>query len=117
MSSSDDSGQLRLSAVSATQGQAANFTSWPSCSAPDLSSFIPADAPPTVTCSADGNIDKGVLLASFPSGEGASGSAVIHEDKVVAVLFAGDSQDATASRSITTNAFSGWLGEVLAEQG
>ncbi|MDH3293688.1 MAG: FHA domain-containing protein [Acidimicrobiia bacterium] len=115
VSSSDDSGQLRLAAVSITQGQAANFTSWPGCSTPDLSSFIPPDAPPTVTCSASGNIDKGVLLASFPSGEGASGSAVIHEDEVVAVLFAGDSQDATASRSIATNAFSDWLSGILAE--
>ena len=117
VSSSDDAGQLRLAPVSTTRGQAANFTSWPSCSTPDLSSFIPADAPPTVTCSAEGNIDKGVLLASFPSGEGASGSAVIHEDKVVAVLFAGDSQDATASRSITTNAFSEWLSGILSERG
>lgn len=117
VSSSDENGQLRLAAVSTTSGQVANFTPWPGCSTPDLSSFIPEDAPPTVTCSADGNIDKGVLLASLPSGEGASGSAIIHGDKVVAVLFAGDTENATASRSIATNAFSDWLGQVLARNG
>ncbi len=114
VSNTDDSGTPRLSAVTSTSGQAANFTSWPGCTSPNLDSFIPPDSPPTVTCSADGTIDKGVLLASFPSGQGASGSAVLHDDKVVAVLFAGDSEDSTASRSITTNAFSGWLSSVLA---
>ncbi len=117
VSSSDDAGMLRLAAVTSTSGQAANFTSWPGCGSPDLSSFIPPDAPATVTCSADGNIEKGVLLASFPSGEGASGSAVLHDDQVVAVLFAGDSEDATASRSITTNAFADWLNTVLTSSG
>lgn len=115
VSNTDDSGVPRLSAVTSTSGQAANFTSWPGCTSPNLDSFIPPDSPPTVTCSAEGNIDKGVLLASFPSGQGASGSAVLHEDKVVAVLFAGDSEDSTASRSITTNAFSGWLSSVLSQ--
>lgn len=115
VSNTDDSGMPRLSAVTSTSGQAANFTSWPGCTSPNLDTFIPPDSPPTVTCSAEGNIDKGVLLASFPSGQGASGSAVLHEDKVVAVLFAGDSEDSTASRSITTNAFSGWLSSVLAQ--
>jgi len=114
VSNTDDAGNPRLSAVTSTSGQAANFTSWPGCTSPNLDSFIPPDSPPTVTCSAEGNIDKGVLLASFPSGQGASGSAVLHDDKVVAVLFAGDSDDSTASRSITTNAFSGWLSSVLA---
>lgn len=114
VSNTDDSGMPRLSAVTSTSGQAANFTSWPGCTSPNLDSFIPPESPPTVTCSADGTIEKGVLLASFPSGQGASGSAVLHDDKVVAVLFAGDSEDTTASRSITTNAFSGWLNSVLA---
>jgi len=55
------------------------------------------------------------FLAAWFAAATASGSAVLHEDKVVAVLFAGDSDDSTASRSITTNAFSGWLSSVLAQ--
>ncbi len=112
---SDDTGATRLAAVSSTSGQAANFTAWPGCNSPNLDSFIPPDSPATVACSADGAIEKGVLLTSFASGQGASGSAVLHDEKVVAVLFAGDAENATAGRSITTNAFSGWLSTVLAE--
>lgn len=117
VSSTDDSGRIRLSPVSTSRGEAASFTIWPGCSNPDFESFIPVDAPEGVTCDPDGDVNRGLLIASFASGEGASGSPVVHEGNVVAVVFAGDPAQPNVSRSITTDAFSDWLDEVLADNG
>ncbi len=114
ISSADDEGNLRLSPVATTRGEAENLAIWPGCSNPDFADFIPADAPATVTCSADGDIDDAVLIASFTSGEGASGSPVVADGEVVAVVFAGSESGSDVSRSITTDAFSGWLSSVVA---
>lgn len=116
VSSTDDSGQLRLSPVSTSRGEAANFAIWPGCSNPEFENFIPVDAPEGVTCDPEGDVNRGVLIASFVSGEGASGSPVVHEGKVVAVVFAGERSEPNVSRSITTDAFNGWLDEVLADR-
>ncbi len=114
ISSADDEGNLRLSPVATTRGEAENLAIWPGCSNPDFADFIPADAPATVTCSADGDIDDAVLIASFTSGEGASGSPVVADGEVVAVVFAGSDTGSDVSRSITTDAFAGWLSSVVA---
>ncbi len=116
VASTDDSGQLRLSPVSTSRGEAASFTIWPGCSNPEFENFIPVDAPEGVTCDPDGDVNRGVLIASFVSGEGASGSPVVHDGKVVAVVFAGERTEPNVSRSITSEAFDGWLDEVLATE-
>lgn len=116
VASTDDSGQLRLSPVSTSRGEAANFAIWPGCSNPEFENFIPVDAPEGVTCDPDGDVNRGVLIASFVSGEGASGSPVVHNGKVVAVVFAGEAAEPNVSRSITSEAFDGWLDEILAAQ-
>lgn len=114
ISSADDQGNLRLSPVATTRGEAENLTIWPGCSNPDFADFIPDDAPATVTCAAEGDIDGAVLITSFTSGEGASGSPVIADGEVVAVVFAGSDAESDVSRSITTDAFADWLSSVVA---
>lgn len=117
ISSADDEGNLRLSPVATTRGEAENLTIWPGCSNPDLTNFIPADAPPTVTCATDGDVEEAVLIASFTSGQGASGSPVVADGEVVAVVFAGSDTQSDVSRSITSNAFSDWLSGVISTSG
>ena len=114
ITSTDESGALRLPSVVLTNGEAANFTIWPGCSNPEFASFIPADSPPGVACSGDGDIERGVLLSTFSSGQGASGSAVFRNDEVVAVVYAGAANEDNASLNITTSAFSSWLDEIIA---
>jgi len=113
ITSTDDMGDLRLPPVAATSGEAASFTIWPGCSNPDFEAFIPADSPPGVACSAGGDVDKGVLRATFSSGQGASGSAVFHDNKVVAVVYAGDAEDSNKSLNVSTAAFAPWLEEII----
>lgn len=114
ITSTDESGALRLPSVVLTNGEAANFTIWPGCSNPEFAAFIPADSPPGVACSGDGDIERGVLLSTFSSGQGASGSAVFRNDEVVAVVYAGAANEDNASLNITTSAFSSWLDEIIA---
>ncbi len=113
ITSTDDMGALRLPPVVATSGQAVSFTIWPGCSNPDLETFIPADSPPGVGCSAGGDVNRGVLLSTFRSGQGASGSAVFHENRVVGVVYAGAADEPNASLNITTAAFEDWLQEII----
>jgi hypothetical protein len=113
ITSTDDMGDLRLPPVAAPSGEAASFTIWPGCSNPDFEAFIPADSPPGVACSAGGDVDKGVLRATFSSGQGASGSAVFHDNKVVAVVYAGDAEDSNKSLNVSTAAFAPWLEEII----
>ncbi len=113
ITSTDDMGDLRLPPVAATSGEAASFTIWPGCSNPDFETFIPEDSPPGVACSAGGDVDKGVLRATFSSGQGASGSAVFHNNEVVAVVYAGDAGDPNKSLNVSTAAFAEWLDEII----
>ena len=115
ITSTDESGALRLPSVVLTNGEAANFTIWPGCSNPEFAAFIPADSPPGVACSGSGDIERGVLLSTFSSGQGASGSAVFRNDEVVAVVYAGAANEDNASLNITTAAFSDWLSEIIAQ--
>ncbi|MEM7275303.1 MAG: FHA domain-containing protein [Actinomycetota bacterium] len=117
ITSTDETGALRLPSVVATSGEAVNFTIWPGCSNPDSAAFIPADSPPGVACSADGDMERGVLLSTFSSGQGASGSAVFHDNEVVAVVYAGAADEDNASLNITTSAFSSWLSDIIAANG
>ena len=114
ITSTDDMGELRLPAVVATSGEVANFAIWPGCSNPDRDTFIPADSPPGVTCSAGGDIDRGVLLSSFASGQGASGSPVFNDNEVIGVVYAGSPDEATASLNIASSTFRTWLDEIVA---
>ena len=114
ITSTDDAGDLRLPAVVATSGEAANFAIWPGCSNPDFELYIPSDSPPGVACSAGGDLENGVLLSSFfSSGQGSSGSAVYHENKVVAVVYAGAAEEDNATLSITSAVFADWLQEII----
>ncbi len=113
ITSTDDMGDLRLPPVAATSGEAASFTIWPGCSNPDFETFIPEDSPSGVACSAGGDVDKGVLRATFSSGQGASGSAVFHNNEVVAVVYAGDAGDPNKSLNVSTAAFAEWLDEII----
>jgi pSer/pThr/pTyr-binding forkhead associated (FHA) protein len=114
ITSETEAGDLRLPAVVATSGEAANFSIWPGCSNPDSSLFIPEDSPDGVTCSPSGDLDDGVLLASFfSSGQGSSGSAVFHENAVVAVVYAGAADENNATLAITTAVFDEWLDEII----
>ncbi len=114
ITSTDDAGALRLPSVVATSGEAANFAIWPGCSNPDFELFIPSDSPPGVACSAGGDLKNGVLLSSFFStGQGASGSAVFHDNEVVAVVYAGAADEDNATLSITSAVFSDWLEEII----
>lgn len=114
ITSTDDTGNLRLPSVVATSGEAANFAIWPGCSNPDFELFIPSDSPPGVACSAGGDLRNGVLLASFfSSGQGASGSAVFHDNEVVAVVYAAAADEDNATLSITTQVFADWLQEII----
>lgn len=113
ITSTDDMGDLRLPPVAATSGEAASFTIWPGCSNPDFEAFIPEDSPPGVACSAGGDVDKGVLRATFSSGQGASGSAVFHNNEVIAVVYAGDAGDPNKSLNVSTAAFTEWLDEII----
>jgi hypothetical protein len=103
-----------LPAVVATSGEVANFGIWPGCSNPDMETFIPADSPPGVSCSGDGDINRGVLLSTFSSGQGASGSPVFNHNQVVGVVYAGAPDETNASLDIATAAFTDWLQEILA---
>ncbi|MGI9597124.1 MAG: FHA domain-containing protein, partial [Acidimicrobiales bacterium] len=114
ITSADDAGDLRLPSVVATSGEAANFAIWPGCSNPDFDLFIPSDSPPGVACSAGGDLKNGVLLSSFfSSGQGASGSAVFHDNEVVAVVYAGAADEDNATLSITSSVFAEWLEEII----
>ncbi len=116
ITSLDDAGELRLPSVVATSGEAANFAFWPGCSNSDADLYIPADSPPGVRCSESGDLDAGVLLSSFfSSGQGASGSAVYHNNEVVAVVYAGADGEDNANLGITTAIFSDWLQEIIAQ--
>lgn len=117
ITSTDETGALRLPSVVATSGEAVNFTIWPGCSNPGSAAFIPADSPPGVACSADGDIERGVLLSTFSSGQGASGSAVFHNGEVVAVVYAGSADEDNASLNIATSAFDEWLDTLLTTEG
>ncbi len=115
ITSTDDMGELRLPAVVATSGEITNFGIWPGCSNPDLEPFIPADSPPGVTCSQGGDIDRGVLQAAFPSGQGASGSPVFSGDEVIGVVYAGaPGAPDKPSLSIASSAFGPWLDDIVA---
>ncbi len=114
ITSTDDMGELRLPAVAATSGEVANFGIWPGCSNPDLDTFIPADSPPGVQCSQGGDIDRGVLLSSFSSGQGASGSPVFRGDEVIGVVYAGAPDEANASLNIASSTFQSWLEDLVA---
>lgn len=114
ITSTDDMGELRLPAVAATSGEVANFGIWPGCSNPDLDTFIPADSPAGVTCSQGGDIDRGVLLSSFSSGQGASGSPVFSGNEVIGVVYAGAPDEANASLNIASSTFRDWLDEIVA---
>jgi hypothetical protein len=110
----DDMGLLRLPPVSATRGEAASWSIWPGCSNPDQASFIPEGSPPGVGCSPDGDITNAMVLTTFASGQGASGSPVFRDDHVIAVVFAGPKDEANAGRNITTSAFGPWLAGIVA---
>lgn len=111
-----EAGDLRLPAVVATSGEAANFSIWPGCSNADFALFIPEDSPDGVACSPSGDLDDGVLLASFfSSGQGSSGSAVFHENEVVAVIYAGAANEDNATLAITTAVFDSWLNEIISQ--
>ncbi len=111
----DDMGELRLPPVSATRGEAASWAIWPGCSNPDQASFIPEGSPPGVGCSPDGDIANAVVITTFASGQGASGSPVFHNDEVVAVVFAGPQDEANAGRNISSTAFAPWLQQTIAD--
>ncbi|MEM9894534.1 MAG: FHA domain-containing protein [Actinomycetota bacterium] len=113
----DDMGDLLLPAVSTTSGEAANFSIWPGCSNPARNDFIPIDSPAGVGCSPDGDVTRAVVITTFSSGEGASGSPVFANNSVVAVVFSGPEGNENAGRNITTAAFAEWLDDVIAENG
>ncbi|MEL7157974.1 MAG: trypsin-like peptidase domain-containing protein, partial [Actinomycetota bacterium] len=113
----DDMGDILLPAVSATSGEAANFSIWPGCSNPTRDEFIPTGSPPGVGCAPDGDITRAVVITTFSSGEGASGSPVFSGDAVVAVVFSGPEGNENAGRNIATAAFADWLDQVIAENG
>ena len=115
--SADDMGEVLLPPVGTTSGEAANFAIWPGCSNPTSESFIPEGSPPGVGCSPDGDVERAVVITTFASGQGASGSPVFSDGDVVAVVFAGPLDEANAGRNITTNAFSSWLDEIIANNG
>lgn len=112
--SRNDMENLQLPPVGTTRGDAASFSIWPGCSNPDFEAFIPIGSPESVTCSPDGDISRGIVLTTFSSGEGASGSPVFHGDEVIAVVFAGPLDEANAGRAISTDAFRPWLDEIIA---
>jgi pSer/pThr/pTyr-binding forkhead associated (FHA) protein len=114
ITSTNEGGELRLPAVVATRGEVANFGIWPGCNNPDLATFIPADSPPGVTCSRGGDIERGVYLSTFSSGQGASGSPVFRDNQVVGVVYAGAPEEANASLNIATSTFQPWLDEIIA---
>ncbi|MEM9566027.1 MAG: FHA domain-containing protein [Actinomycetota bacterium] len=115
ITSTDNMGELRLPAVAATSGQVVNFAIWPGCSNPDLDTFIPADSPPGVQCSRGGDVERGVLLSTFQSGQGASGSPVFSQNEVIGVVYAGAPDEANASLNIATSTFGQWLAEIVAD--
>ncbi|MGH1490479.1 MAG: FHA domain-containing protein [Acidimicrobiales bacterium] len=116
ITSLDDAGALRLPSVVATSGEAGNFAFWPGCSNADSGLYIPADSPPGVACSPSGDLNRGILLSSFfSSGQGASGSAVFHENEVVAVVYAAADGEDNANLGITTAVFSDWLEEIISQ--
>lgn len=112
----DDVGDIALSAVGVSGGEAANFAFWPGCSNPSRDEFIPQGSPPGVTCSPDGDVSKAIVMTTFSSGEGASGSPVFKDDgdEVVAVVFAGPQDEANAGRNISASAFADWLDDIIA---
>jgi hypothetical protein len=111
----DDMGDLLLPPVSATSGEAASFSIWPGCSNPARLEFIPLGSPPGVGCAPEGDVDRGIVITTFSSGQGASGSPVFRGDAVIAVVFAGPEDEANAGRNITTASFRTWLDEVLTQ--
>jgi hypothetical protein len=112
--SRDDMGDQLLPPVSATSGEAASFAIWPGCSNPDWEAFIPLDSPAGVTCAPDGDVSRGIIITTFSSGQGASGSPVFRRDEVIAVVFAGPEDEANAGRNIATASFREWLDDVIA---
>jgi pSer/pThr/pTyr-binding forkhead associated (FHA) protein len=114
ITSTNNVGDLRLPAVVATSGELGNFGIWPGCTNPDLATFIPQDSPAGVTCSAGGDIERGVLLSTFSSGQGASGSPVFNHNEVIGVVYAGAPEKADASLNIATSTFRTWLEDLIA---
>lgn len=114
---SDDMGELQLPPVSTTRGEAASFSIWPGCSNPNQADFIPVGSPATVTCAPDGDVDRAIVITTFSSGQGASGSPVLRGGEVVAVVFSGPLDEANAGRNIASSAFSDWLAQLIAQEG
>jgi hypothetical protein len=114
--SRDDAGELLLPPVSATSGEAASFAIWPGCSNPDRDAFIPLGAPAGVGCAPEGDVSKGIVITTFSSGQGASGSPVFRGSEVIAVVFAGPEDEANAGRNISTSSFMDWLQGIIDEQ-
>lgn len=113
--SSNDMGDLLLPPVSATSGEAASFSIWPGCSNPNRSDFIPVGSPPGVQCAPDGDVGRGIIITTFSSGQGASGSPVFRGSEVIGVVFAGPDDNENAGRNISASAFTDWLDGVIAE--
>ncbi|MEM8924506.1 MAG: FHA domain-containing protein [Actinomycetota bacterium] len=113
----DDMGDLLLPSVSTTSGEAANFSIWPGCSNPTRGEFLPVDAPLGVSCSPDGDLTRAVVISTFSSGQGASGSPVFKDNEVVAVVFSGPEGNENAGRNIATGAFDSWLRGVITANG
>ena len=105
---------LGSSAVVATRGEVVNLGIWPGCSNPDLATFIPANSPDGVGCSDGGDVERGVLLSTFRSGQGASGSPVFRDNEVVGVVYAGAPEEDDLSLNIATDTFAGWLQDIVA---
>jgi pSer/pThr/pTyr-binding forkhead associated (FHA) protein len=114
ITSTNDVGELRLPAVTATTGELTNLLIWPGCSNPDQDTYIPVDSPASVRCADGGDIERGVLMSNFASGRGASGSPVIRHNEVVGVVYAGAPGASNASLDIATASFSEWLADLIA---
>ena len=112
--SRSETGDVRLPPVSATSGQAASWSIWPGCANLDAGDFIPKGSPPGVGCSPIGDVDKGIVITTFSSGQGASGSPVFQGSEVLAVVFAGPEDEANAGRNITADSFGPWLERIIA---
>ncbi len=109
-----DPGAATLPSAAPVIGEATTFAIWPACDNKNWQTYIPDNAPPGVTCApeGDGDIHRGQVVATMTTGRGASGSAVYHDGRVVAVVFAGDE---TPNKVLTIGAttFDEWLDNVI----
>lgn len=108
-----ESGELVLSIVTVSEGEASTYNLWPGCSNDQAEAMLSPGG--FSECSTDGDLPRGNMLTSDLSGSGGSGGPVVVDGEIVAVRYAvrapgeGSISTSNVALSIPTEYFADWL--------